>query len=258
MRVVSFINEKGGTCKTTFAVNIAAYFAGRRGKKVLLIDGDSQGHAGKSLGLRVHQAEYTIYDLLMRPRLGSGRAILQTEVENLDLICSNKRLASFPEDVAGFKDRELRLYKLVQKIEASKYDYVFIDAPPSVGLLTTNILAASTDVVVPVALTYLALDGCAEVVGSIRMVRERIPEAQPKLGLVIPTLYRKTRLANEIVAKLMEYFPDRISKTVMGFNVRIDEAQSFGQTVFQYEPKGRGAQMIEALAIELYNKVLRK
>ncbi|RJO67772.1 MAG: ParA family protein [Myxococcales bacterium] len=256
MRVVSFINEKGGTCKTTFAVNIAAYYALKRKKKVLLIDVDSQGHAGKSLGFPVREIERTAYDLLMR-KGDPMAAVLHSRIENLDIVCANKRLADFPEAAARFADRELRLLRALEALAPRGYDYAIIDSPPSAGLATTNILAASTDVVVPVALTYLAMDGCAEVVNSIARVRDRIREARPTLAMVIPTLYRPTKLANEIVATLATYFPDKISKTVMGFNVKIDEAQSHGQTIWEYEPEGKGALALEALAVELYNKALR-
>lgn len=258
MKVISFINEKGGTCKTTFAVNFAAYYAIKRNKKVLLVDMDSQGHSGKSLGVHVHQVEQTIYDLMLDSRLDVKSAISETEHENLHLLCSNKNLSYLPEKLAGKNNRHLKLYNIVKKAEALGYDYVFIDSPPSVGLITNNILIASTDVVVPVALTYLALDGCAEVVGSIQHTRETVKEAECQLGMVIPTLYRNTKLANEIVKKLVEYFPDKISKTILGYNVKIDEAQSFGKTIWQYDENGKGSRMMEALAIELYNKVLRK
>lgn len=258
MKVVSFINEKGGTCKTTFAVNFAAYYALKRNKKVLLIDMDSQGHSGKSLGVRVHEVENTIYDLMTNTRLSVEKTIAPTAYENLDLLCANKKLSYLPEELSGKTDRNLRLYKIIKKVKNLGYDYIFIDSPPSAGLVTSNILVASTDVVVPVALTYLALDGCAEVAGSIRHTRETIKEAECKLGMVVPTLYRKTKLANEIVKKLSEYFPDRLSKTILGYNVKIDEAQSFGQTIWEYDAKGKGSLMLEALAVELYNKVLRK
>lgn len=258
MKVVSFINEKGGTSKTTFAVNFAAYFAHKRGRRVLLLDLDSQGHAGKSLGLPVNDLEHTAFDLLTRPGFDPRSAAQATRIPGLTAICANRRMAEFPEAVARAADRETRLVRALRRLPPQTYDYVFIDSPPSWGLIATNILAASGDVIVPVALTYLALDGCAEIVRSIRTVSERVPEARPRLSMVIPTLYRPTRLANEIAAKLVEHFGDRVSKTILGFNVKIDEAQSFGKTIWEYEPEGRAAAMLETLAVELYNKVLRK
>ncbi len=257
MKVISFINEKGGTCKTTFAVNFAAYMALKKKKNVLLVDLDSQGHAGKSLGLAVHDLDYDIFDVLTDSSLDPGDAVVETNIPRLHLLGSNKRLADFPETVAGQADRELLLQKALKKV-SRRYDVAFIDSPPSVGLVTSNVLTASTDVVVPVALTYLALDGCAEVVRSIAQVRERHKSARTELKMVIPTLYRPTRLANEIVAKLAHHFPDRISKTILGFNVKLDEAQSFGQTIWEYDPNGKGAVMMAAMAEELYKRTLSR
>lgn len=257
MKVVSFINEKGGACKTTLAVNLAAYISLKRGSRILLADLDSQGHAGKTLGVRVHEVETSIHELLKNPRQKIEKGILPTKIKNLDLICSNKRLADLPIEIGRERDRELRLLQLARKVEALGYDYLFIDSPPSLGLVTTNILVASTHVVVPVALTYLGLDGCAEVVGSINATRERVADCRAELALVVPTLYRPTRLAGEIVGKLAEYFPEQISKTILGYNVRIDEAQSYGQTIWEYDPEGKGAKMLAGLGVELYNRVLR-
>ena len=257
MKVISFINEKGGTGKTTLAVNLAAYYALKRGKKVLLVDLDSQGQAGKSLGVAVRDAELTIFELLTHTSLDPRQAVQPTRIKKLDILCSNKRLSDLPERLARHPDRALRLRNCLMRLDPGSYDYIVIDSPPSLGLVTTNILAVSTDLVVPVALTYLSLDGCAEVLQSMETIRTTYPESTVKLGLVVPTMYRNTRLANEIVAKLAQYFPDRLSKTVLGFNVKIDEAQSFGKTIWEYEPEGRGALMLESVAVELFNKVLR-
>ncbi len=258
MKVVSFINEKGGTCKTTLTVNFASYIAQKKRKKTLVIDMDSQGHAGKSLGIPVRDVPHSIVDVLTTPGFNPAEAIVTTRYERLDIICSNKSISNLPEKLAVKKDREQRLKQVIAKLASTTdYNYVFIDSPPSAGLVTTNILAASEFVVVPVALTYLAMDGCAEVVHSIQTVRERNGGETPKLGMVIPTLYRNTRLANEIVAKLAQYFPQQISKTILGYNVRLDEAQSFGQTIWEYDASGRGAVMVGALAEEFYQKVIR-
>lgn len=255
MRIVPFFNEKGGTSKTTFAVNLAAFISMKRKKRILLIDLDSQGHAGKSLGVAVREAKITAFEFLTRKNFDPQAAILPTHIKNLDIICANKRMADFSLSAARMPDRALRLKKALARLNG--YDCIFIDSPPSVGLVTTNILVAATDVVIPVALTYLALDGCAEVIQSITNIREKYPEAKPELAMIIPTFYRQTKLANEIVSKIAEHFPAKISKTILGFNVRIDEAQSFGKTIWEYEPNGRGARMLGALAVELYNRILK-
>jgi len=261
MKVISFINEKGGTCKTTLAVNLGAYFALYKKKRVLLIDMDSQGHVGKSLGLDVRNAPITVFELLTDKHVSVAETLMSTRIENLDIIAANKRLAEFPQTVARRADNTRLLSKRLEELEADeseKYDYVFIDAPPSLGLITRNIIAASHSVVLPVALTYLSMDGCAEVVASINQVRADEGIENPGLGLVVPTLYRPTNLQNAIIVKLNTYFPEQLSQIVVSYNVQIDEAQSFGQTVWEYAPSSRGAAMLEKLALELYRKVLAR
>lgn len=255
MKVIAFINEKGGTGKTTLAVNFAAFFALSLKKRVLLLDLDSQGHAGKSLGVDVRQLPFTSFELLTAPRPDIRAAIVPTRIKGLDVICANKRLANFATAVAADPQAELRLRTVLGGLTHTRYDYVFIDSPPSAGPITQNILAAADFLLIPVALTYLSFDGCAEVLASLNELKERRPEVTAEVALVVPTMYRATRLAGEIVAKLTSYFPESVSTTVLGFHVRIDEAQSYGQTIWEYEPQGKGALMLKALALELYKKV---
>ncbi|HTT69584.1 MAG TPA: AAA family ATPase, partial [Anaeromyxobacteraceae bacterium] len=162
MRRIAFMNEKGGTCKTTLCVNLGAWLARRRGQRVLLADLDTQGHAGKSLGVDVRTVAPTVKDLLL------GRAPLEavlraTAVPRLDLLPANKELAAFPVEAAALPDREEKLLAAVEALPKDRWDLVLFDAPPSVSLVTDNLLRAATEVVLPVALTYLALDGCAEI-----------------------------------------------------------------------------------------------
>lgn len=255
MKVVAFINEKGGTGKTTLAVNFAAFFVLGLRKRVLLLDLDSQGHAGKSLGVDVRQLPFTSFELLTGPNPDIRAAIVPTRIKGLDVICANKRLSGFAGAVANDPEAELRLRRLLAGLSHTRYDYVFIDSPPSAGPITQNILAAADFLLIPVALTYLSFDGCAEVLASLNELRARRPDVAAQVALVVPTMYRATRLANEIVGKLASYFPQSVSSTVLGFHVRIDEAQSFGKTIWEYEPEGKGALMLKALALELYKKI---
>ncbi len=248
MRRIAFINEKGGTCKTTLCVNVAAHLAAR-GLRVLVADLDTQGHAGKSLGVDVRRLAPTVHEWL----LGDARleaVLVRTEIPGLDLLPANKDLAGFPVAVAAAPDRAARLAERLDAIGEDAYDAVLVDAPPSVSLVTENVLVAAREVVVPVALTYLALDGCAEIVQSLdRMRAER--GGAPALTLVVPTLYRKTRLADEILAKLRERFPDVLSGTVLGWSVKVDEAQSHGRTIYEYAPRSSGARALAAIAEEI-------
>jgi chromosome partitioning protein len=248
MRRIAFINEKGGTCKTTLCVNVAAHLAAR-GLRVLVADLDTQGHAGKSLGIDVRGLSPTIHEWL----LGTApldAILVRTALPGLDLLPANKDLAGFPVAVAAAADRAERLAERLDAIGEDAYDAILIDAPPSVSLVTENVLVAAREVVVPVALTYLALDGCAEIVQSLERMRAERGRA-PALALVVPTLYRKTQLAEEILAKLRERFPDALSKTVLGYSVKVDEAQSHGRTVFEYAPRSSGARALAAIAEDL-------
>jgi chromosome partitioning protein len=248
MRRIAFINEKGGTCKTTLCVNVAAHLAGR-GLRVLVADLDTQGHAGKSLGVDVRGLSPTIHDWLVDD-VPAERVIVPTAVPNLHLLPANKDLAGFPVAVASAPDRAERLARRLDALGDGRYDAVLVDAPPSVSLVTENVLVAATEVVIPVALTYLALDGCAEIVQSLEVMRAARGRA-PALTLVVPTLYRKTQLAEEILAKLRERFGDLLSPTVLGWSVKVDEAQSHGRTIFEYAPRSSGARALAAIADEI-------
>jgi chromosome partitioning protein len=252
MRRIAFINEKGGTCKTTLCVNIGAWLASRRGKRVLLADLDTQGHAGKSLGVDVRSMSPTVKELLL------GTAPLDavarpTAVPGLDLLPANKALADFPVEVANHPDRGDKLREIVDALPSGRWDLVLFDAPPSVSLVTENVLRAATEVVLPVALTYLALDGCAEIMDSLARLRAERGEA-PAVTLIVPALYRKTQLADEILAKLRQRFPREIARTVLGWSVKVDEAQSHGLTVFEHAPASSGAHALAALADEVLER----
>lgn len=252
MRRIAFINEKGGSCKTTLAVNTAAWLATSRNARVLLCDLDTQGHAGKSLGVDVRGMSPNIADLLCDPALHVNDVVRRTPVAGLDLLPGNKDLARFPVEAAAFADRDRLLAGKLRDLAG--YDYVIFDAPPSMGLVTTNIMLAATEIVIPVAMTYFALDGCAEIIDTVDGVRKRFGHDALRVAMVVPTLYRKTALADAILGKLRERFPDELCRTVLGFNVQIDEAQSYGQTIWEYAPQSRGAQLLESIARELVSR----
>jgi chromosome partitioning protein len=246
MRRIAFVNEKGGTCKTTLCVSAAAWIAVQRGQRVLVADLDTQGHAGKALGVDVRGLAPTIREVLVGDSLGVKDVARPTAVPGLDLLPANKDLADFPVEVAAFPDRADRLRRRLDEIPAGTWDAVLLDAPPSVSLVTENVLRAADEVVLPVGLTYLALDGCAEILASLEALRFATGRA-PAVTLVVPTLYRKTQLAEEILAKLRERFPG-ILTAPLGFSVKIDEAQSHGRTIFEYAPRSTGAKALAEIA----------
>jgi chromosome partitioning protein len=249
VRRVAFINEKGGTCKTTLCVNVAAWLARRRGQRVVVADLDTQGHAGKSLGVDVRRVSPTIRELL----LGSAaldEVVTATAVSGLQLLPANKDLASLPVDAAPRANRADLLRDVLDAVPDGRWDLCLIDSPPSLSLVTENVLRAADEIVIPVALTYLALDGCAEIVATLERMRSELGFA-PRIAMVVPALYRKTQLADEILAKLRERFPGEVSRSILGYSVKVDEAQSHGLTIFEYSPSCSGAGAIASIAEEL-------
>jgi chromosome partitioning protein len=254
MRRIAFINEKGGTGKTTLAVNTAAWLARELGLRVLLVDMDTQGHAGKSLGLDVRTLPRNIFHLLTDPSVRLEDVVRPSAIEGLSVVPAYKEMADFPLAVAQDERRIHRLADRISAAEAAGFDVVVFDAPPSLGVTTRNILVASSEVVVPVALTYFALDGCAEVADTVRRVAEGEGRRELRITKVIPTLHRRTALAEAILERLRNYFPDALASTPLGYNVKVDEAQSHGKTIWEYAPRSKGAQVLGAIAAEIYGE----
>jgi len=252
MRRIAFINEKGGTCKTTLAVNVAAYLAQHKQLRVLLVDLDTQGHAGKALGLDVRGISPNVFHLLSDPSVGLREVIHPSAVPGLDVLPSYKQMSDFPIVASTRPRREHLLSARIDEAAALGYGAVVFDAPPSMGLTTINILCAASEIVIPVALSYLSLDGCAEVVDTVRQVAEQHGKPELRVTKVVPTLYRKTALADAILAKLHEYFPHQVARTPLALNVKVDEAQSHGQTIFEYAPSSKGAELLAQIAEELF------
>lgn len=245
-RKIAFINEKGGTGKTTLAVNVAAFLALRKQLRVLLVDLDTQGHAGKSLGIDSRSARPNVFDLLVDEAVSLSEVTRPTAVSNLWVVPAWKEMADFPTTVAAHPRRAHLLAERLRDEAVGGYDVVLFDAPPSLGLVTTNVLLAANELVIPVATTYLALDGCAELMETVTRVEKAHGRDALEISLVVPTMYRKTALADEVVAKLQEHFPKKVAAP-LSFNVSIDEAQSHGKTIWEYAPWSRGATMLQAV-----------
>lgn len=253
--------------------NIACYLASERGRRVLAIDMDPQGQLGKVLGLDVRRPRRSAIELLLDSVLGEAGGpesldatpdqaalpVTPTRFPQLDVVVANKSLALFPGWTGARArveeepdDPTLRLANsLADAHELGAYDYVLFDAPPSFGPLTLNVLRAANEVVVPVPLTYLALDGCAELTRTIETLRRQYGQRDLRITMVIPTFYRRTKLAHEILDRLTSRFPKEIAQTVAGFHVKVDEAQSRGLSIFEHAPRDRGAVLMAALAEEL-------
>lgn len=259
-RRIALINEKGGSAKTTLVASFAAYLASQRGRRVLAIDMDPQGHLGKVLGADPRRAPRKAIELLVDSLLGppaSGAAcerlpVTPSRIARLDLVVATKELGLAPAFERDDPDPTGRLRRRLDAApELRGYDYVLIDAPPSFGVLTLNVLRAVDEIVVPVPLTFLALDGCAELERTIEAVRGRYGHAALRVTMVVPTFHRRTRMADEVLEALRARFPKEIAQTVLGFHVKVDEAQSRGLSIFEYAPGDRGAKGLAALAQEL-------
>ena len=248
MRRIAFINEKGGTCKTTLCVNVAARLAAR-GRRVLVADLDTQGHAGKSLGVDPRRLSPTVHEWLLGAAPFAA-AVRPTAIPGLDLLPANRELAAFPVAAASTPERQGMLLRRLDELPEDAYDAVLVDSPPSRSLVTDNILIAARELVIPVALTYLALDGCAEILESVERLRAERGSG-PTLTLAVATLHRRTQLADEILAKLRERLGPALSRTVLGWSVKVDEAQSHGRTVFEWAPRSSGARALAAIADEI-------
>jgi chromosome partitioning protein len=246
VRRIAFVNEKGGTGKTTLAVHVAAWLAREQKLRVLLVDLDTQGHAGKTLGLDVREIQPNVFHFLTDPSVDLGQVRHATEVPGLWVVPAYKQMAGLAQVLgtsAGASER------LRERLDASpgEHDVVVLDGPPSLGLSVTSMLVAATEVVIPVALTYLALDGCAEVARTVERVAEEHHRPGLRVSAVVPMMHRHTALGEAVRERLEAYFPGRVTPP-LGVNVAIDEAQSHGKTVWDYAPRSRGAQMMNAVA----------
>jgi chromosome partitioning protein len=268
-RRIAFLNEKGGSAKTTLTANLGAYLALRRGHRVLAIDMDPQGQLGKVLGAKPHSLRRSALDLLLDAILDEepigeesealaprdGLPVVASRIANLDLVLANKALGLAPTFAGDDPDPTGRLERrFASAPELRRYDFVLLDSPPSFSALTLTVLRAVDEIVIPVPLTFLALDGCAQLMQTIQTVRTRYGHTRLQISMVVPTFYRRTRLANEVLEQLKSHFPKEIAQTVIGFHVKIDEAQSRGLSVFEYAPSNRGAHALAALAEELESR----
>ncbi len=222
----------------------------KKGARVLLIDFDTQGHAGKSLGIDVRTVQTNVFHWLTDAEVTLDDVLHPTSVPGLSVIPSYKALAELPLVLAHDERRVFRLADRLEKL-SPRFDVVMFDAPPSLGVATSNILMATDEVVIPVATTYLALDGCAEMVTTVEQAAQQHPRGGLRVSLVVPTLYRKTALADEILAKLRHYFPDRCAEP-LAMNVAIDEAQSHGKTIWDHAPWSRGATLMQTIADDVW------
>jgi chromosome partitioning protein len=249
MRTIGVVNQKGGCGKTTTAVNMAAAFA-ESGKRVLLVDFDSQAHATIGLGHDPDTFARTIYDCLIDPEVPLSEIIVRSRIERLDLTPSNVLLATAEIELATMPDKDLRLAQALHRVRDS-YDLCVIDGPASLGVLTLNVLVASSDIVVPVQVHYYALEGLKRLLETVHFIRERFhPYSMENIRLLLTFVEERTTFSRQIQQQLRDIFGDLVLDTVIHRDIRLAEAPSAGESILSYASRCKGAADYRALASE--------
>lgn len=251
--ILAVANQKGGVGKTTTAVNVAAAIADK-GKKVLLIDSDPQGNASTGLGIEKNKVESTVYDILVNS-FDAKSAVIKRG--SLDVIPANIDLAGAEIEIAMMNNKESVLKKAIDGLK-EEYDYIIIDAPPSLGMITINALVASDMVLVPIQAEYYALEGLSQLVNTINLVKKGL---NPKIeieGVVLTMFDGRTNLSTQVAEEVKKYFGKKVHKTYIPRNVRLGEAPSYGMTIVEYDRRCSGAEAYFALADEIIENTDRK
>jgi len=249
--IISIVNQKGGVGKTTTSVNLSAYLA-QKGKKVLVIDLDPQGNATSGYGLDKSELESSVYDVLVNDT-PIVDVIWKDKRENLDICPTNINLAGAEVELVSAMSRETILKRSLDEVR-DNYDYILIDCPPSLGLLTINALAASTGVIVPIQGEYYALEGLTQLIDTVNLVKKHL---NPKIGIfgVIITMFDgRTQLTRQVTDEVRKYFGEKVFNTVIPRNIRLAEAPSFGKTIAEYDPKSKGGRAYSDLADEVIER----
>ena len=250
-RIIAIANQKGGVGKTTTAINLSASLASL-GKKVLAIDMDPQGNMSSGLGVDKNEVEKTVYDLIIG-NIGIEECIYEEVIENLDVLPSNIDLSAAEIELIGVDNKEYILRDKVNKVK-EKYDFIIIDCPPALSMLTINAMTTSDSVLVPIQCEYYALEGLSQLIHTIELVQERLnPELEIE-GVVFTMYDARTNLSLQVVENVKENLNQNIYKTIIPRNVRLAEAPSYGQPITIYDPRSAGAEGYRLLAEEVLNR----
>ena len=249
-KVISVANQKGGVGKTTTSVNLSTILA-KKGKKVLMIDADPQGNATSGLGIDKN-VNFSIYDVIIND-VDIDNTIIETNIKNLEVCPSNINLAGAEVELVAMVSREHRLKEKVEDIK-EKYDYIIIDCPPSLGLLTLNAFTASDSVLIPVQCEYYALEGLGQLMDTINLVKKHLNKDLTIEGALLTMYDIRTNLSNQVVKEVNKYFENKVYKTVIPRNVRLSEAPSYGMPISIYDPRSKGARSYDKFVKEFLKK----
>ena len=246
-KIIAIVNQKGGVGKTTTTVNLSAAIA-KKGKRVLLVDEDPQGNATSGVGVNKNQKKST-YDVIINDT-DIEEVIIASSVKKLDVCPSNINLAGAEVELVPMMARE---NKLKEKLEAikDKYDYIFIDCPPSLGLLTINALTAANSIIIPIQCEYYALEGVGQLMNTVNLIKKQLNKDLYIEGVVLTMNDARTNLSNQVISEVKKFFKDNVYKTVIPRNVKLSEAPSFGMPITTYAPLSKGARCYEKLAQEV-------
>ena len=246
-RIIAITNQKGGVGKTTTSVNLSACVA-QAGHRVLVVDADPQGNTSSGLGVRVKEKTPTVYEV-MSGEAALESALCKTEVEGLFVLPSDIRLAGAEIELAAMDERERVLAEALSPAN-DRFDYVFIDCPPSLGLITLNALCAAGGVLIPIQCEYYALEGLSELMSTLKTVRKKYNPYLDVEGVVFTMYAGRMNLTIQVVEQVKKYFGDKVYKTTVPRTVRLSEAPSYGQPINFYEPNGKGAEAYTDMALE--------
>lgn len=247
-KIYAIVNQKGGVGKTTTAVNLAAYLANHR-RKTLLIDIDPQGNTTSGVGIDKTRVEHSIYEVLIAHR-PIERVLLPTQIRNLDLVPSNIQLSGAQIELVNLTSRETLLKRALGNIK-ERYDYIILDCPPSLGLLTINTLTASDEVIIPMQCEYYALEGLGQLLNTIGLVQRNYNPSLKLAGVLLTMFDTRTSLSHQVGKEVREYFGERVYKTSIPRNVRLSEAPSFGKPILLYDRHCPGAKAYKRFAREV-------